>query len=901
MPFALPKNLTYETLSIDKLEDALRVKINTGLSLDEADQRLKIVGKNTLPESQGTSLFTIFLNQFKSTIVIILFAAIVISLLYQHYLDVAIIFSIIVINTIVGLVQEYQAEKSIQALKEMLIPQQKVRRNGKIVTISSTDIVPGDVILISHGDTVPADARIVACTDLQLDESTLTGESMPIYKVNKALSQPTEMADQLNMLFMGTHVVGGEAEAVVVKTGAQTVLGGIAHRISTVVDEEDHFKLKTNELGRVMGAIAIASTGLLFVVGYFVRNFPLDEILIFSVAALVSALPEGLPVILTLILAMSARRMAQKKAIVRRLSATETLAVVDTIITDKTGTLTQNKMTVTELFFPKQSIITVTHQSDSLSFHQDGKEPTPSHFPLQKLLDITGACHHVTREFSAEGDATFSGDPTEIALVTLADKAINSPSYYQRKIKQLVDLPFNQENRWRASLVQYHDDLRTELFVIGSPETVIDKCTHILLPDHKNHLLNSVQKNHLQDQIDQMTSAGARVLALTYATKPTLDKLVQSDIKDLIFVGFVGIIDPPHQDTKAAIASAHQAGVDVIMATGDHPNTARAIGTQLGLISGSTTDAVMTEADIRSISDAKLLKHLDSVKIFARMTPDSKLRLAKLLQKDGRVVAMTGDGVNDAPALKQADIGIGMGKKGTQVAREASDIILSDDNFSTLVTAIEEGRTQFRNVRRTSFFYISTNLAETATLILFLLIGYPMPLLPKQILWLNIVSGGITDLALAAEPMHDNVLKVGPYKKTEPVLDRQNLLFLGLLTLTMIGLATYFFTLYQPQGLEKSRTMLFVVLSLAQIYNMINLRSLKKSIFEIGIFSSKYINIALIVSLVLMLLVTSVPILASIFEFQVLTVAEVIIAAVISLAVILTSEVYKMIKRVHIY
>lgn len=897
MPFSLPKNVAFETLSVSELEKTLKTSFKDGLSAEEVDRRQRIIGKNTLPESQGTSLLIIFLNQFKSTIVVILFAAIVISLLYQHYLDVLIIFSIIVINTIVGLVQEYQAERSIQALKEMLIPQQKVRRNSAVMTISSTDIVPGDVILISHGDTVPADARIVACTDLQIDESSLTGESMPIFKQSSALPQSTTMADQINMLFMGTHVVGGDAEAVVVKTGAQTVLGGIAHRISTVVDEEDHFKLKTNEIGRVMGAIAIVSTGFLFVVGFFVRNFPLDEILIFSVAALVSALPEGLPVILTLILAMSARRMAQKKAIVRRLSATETLAVVDTIITDKTGTLTQNKMTVTELCFPQQSKITITHQSDRLNFHQNGKELTSSHFPLQKLLDITGACHHVTREFTAEGDTAYTGDPTEIALVTLADKAIHSPSYYQRKLKQSIDLPFNQENRWRASLVAYQEDKRTELFVIGSPETVINQCTHILLSDHKSHLLNTTQKRYIQDQIEQMTNAGSRVLAITYASVSPVSKLTQKDIKNLIFVGFVGIIDPPHPDTKAAIASAHQAGVNVIMATGDHPYTARAIGIQLGLIPGSTEDAVMTETDISSISDTKLLKQLDTVKIFARMTPDSKLRLAKLLQKDGRVVAMTGDGVNDAPALKQADIGIGMGKKGTQVAREASDIILSDDNFSTLVTAIEEGRTQFRNVRRTSFFYISTNLAETATLILFLLIGYPIPLLPKQILWLNIVSGGITDLALATEPMHDNVLKVGPYKKSEPVLDRQSLVFLGLLTLTMIVLATYFFTLYQPQGLEKSRTMLFVVLSLAQVYNMINLRSLKKSIFDVGIFSSRTVNLAFIVSLALMLMVTSVPVLAAAFEFQILSFTELILAAVISLAVILTSEVYKAFKR----
>ncbi len=896
----MPNDINLPSAHDQKISDLISkyaVDQKQGLTSKQVARSLEEHGKNILPQSERTSALSILINQFRSTVVVILLVASAISFIYDHPLDGFIIVGIILVNTIVGFIQEYQAEKSIEALKELVVPKTRVRRDGKTQVISSQDVVPGDIILASEGDSVPADARLIKVINLQTDESSLTGESLPITKETDSLSEDTPLAERKNMLWMGTQIVSGECEALVVATGSRTVLGKIAEDLSGVEDEIDHFKVKTNQLGRQMSLIALISTILIFAVGLFVRNFDFQEIFMFSVASLVSALPEGLPVILTVILALSAKRMAQKNAIVRRLSATETLAVVDTIVTDKTGTLTQNIMTVTAIKFPYQPHIDVKHQDTTLSFTQDDFTPTPEHFPLQKLLDITGSCHNVKREYDSDGKENLSGDPTEVALVTLADRAITSPSYYQRKMHQIQDLPFNQEHRWRASAIKYVESDINEIFVIGSPETVLAQCSQILLPDHKAHVFSQDRLDHVQEQIEGLTNQGMRVLAVTYRSHTGKQKIDHENVNNLTFVGLVGLIDPPHPETKSAINKAHQAGIQVIMATGDHPLTAKSIGLELGLIPQKyLPDAIMTETEVVGLTDEELTQKLNKVKIFARMSPSSKLRLATLLQKKGKVVAMTGDGVNDAPALKQADIGIGMGKKGTDVAREASDIVLADDNFATIIHAIEEGRTQLRNVRRTSFFYVTTNFAESITLIIFLFFGLPMPLLPKQILWLNLVTGGITDFALATEPVHNDVLSAKPSRITEGILNKKNLPFLGLITLTIAAIASIFFLIYMPQGLAKARTIIFIVLSLSQIYNMFNMRSLKDSIFSVGFFTSRNLNIALVVSIILMLLVVYLPFLSTLFEFTPVTLIDLIACSLASLMVIVVGEGYKRIK-----
>jgi P-type Ca2+ transporter type 2C len=870
---------------------ALGSSRESGLTDNEVVKRHEQFGRNVLPQAKRKPAWMIFLTQFKSTIVYILVIAAVISFLYDHLLDAYIIAGIILVNAIVGFFQEFQAEKSIEALKKLIIPQTQVKRNGKLVTVSSHELVPGDIIVCDEGDHVPADARLFKVTNAQVDESSLTGESLPVHKTLEPVEENTPLAERTPMVWMGSLVVAGSFEAVVVHIGTQTMLGGIAKNLTTITEEIDHFKVKADELGKHMGLMAVASTILIFLIGFFVRDFGFEEIFMFSIATLVSAMPEGLPVILTVVLALSAKRMAKRNAIVRRLSATETLAVVDTIVTDKTGTLTQNVMSVTAIGLPYQVDLVIEMEDESPQFIQGDTKPTIEHYPLQKILDIAGSCHAVKREFASDGTESYDGDPTEIALVTLADRAVSSQLYYQEKIQQIADVPFNQENKWRASLVEYAEGGQA-LMAVGSPETILAASSQILLPDHKIHALDEDRYAHIQEHILRLTQQGMRVLALTYKDTEGMESLVSDDVHSMVFVGLVGIIDPPRPETKAAVMAATKAGIQVIMATGDHPVTARAIGEQLGLIT-SDEQKVITQVEFDAMSDQELGEIMDSTFIFARMTPSAKLRLASVLQDNGRVVAMTGDGVNDAPALKKADIGISMGKNGTDVAREASDIILTDDNFATIISAVEEGRTQLRNVRRTSFFYVTTNVAATLTLTLFLLLGLPLPLLPKQILWLNLVTAGITDIALATEPMHDDVLSARPRKKSEPILNKQVLPFLLTISLAIVLLAMFFFLWYHSQGLIKARTMLFVVLSATQIYNMFNMRSIKKSIFKLGFFSSKNINIAMAFSFLMLFLVIYMPGLNTIFGFEPLPFIDLVAGMMASLVIVVVGEGYK--------
>ncbi len=885
--------MTPHSLSVEKLLQHYQTNLEKGLRDEQVLSRFKRFGRNTLPDPDHRSPLHIFLLQFKSTIFLILFIAALISFINKHYLDVYIILGILIANAIVGFIQEFQAERSIEALKHLIIPKVSVRRNGKEIIISSHELVPGDVVLLKEGDHIPADARIVECHSLQSNESSITGESLPVNKDPNVLDEKTPMAERLNMLWMGSSIVSGKCIAIVTDIGQNTALGAIALSLKQIKDKDDHFKVKTNELGRQMATVAVSTVVLVFIVGFFIRKFSLDEILMFSIASLVSAIPESLPIILTLVLAMSAKRMVSRNALVRRLSATETLAVIDTIITDKTGTLTENKMSVSSIALPYQPLVEVTYEDSRALIDQAGSTPTDKHYPLQKALDIAGSCHSVQRVFDSDGTEVFEGDPTEVALVRLADCSTKSTSYYQQSIHQIDDMPFNQLNRWRATLVEYQEAKDQQIFVVGSPETVLAQTTQVLLPDHQTHPIDHDRYQTIQDQIEQLSQKGMRVLALTYKKVQNSSKVENEQITELVFVGLVGLIDPPRVESKDAIATAHKAGIRVVMATGDHPVTARAIGKQLELIEENDPDCVMTEAEFSQLSDKEVKERLEKVRIFARMTPAAKLRLATIYQDSGHVIAMTGDGVNDAPALKQADIGISMGKNGTDVAREASDIVLADDNFASIVAAIEEGRTQFRNVRRTSFFYVTNNLAETLSMVIFLIIGLPIPLLPKQILWLNLVAAGVTDFALATEKSHDDVLTSKPKSKDEPILNKYLIPYLFISVVMIMTLSVIFFITYLPQGVEKARTIVFIILSLSQVYNVFNMRSLKRSVFSMGLFTSKNINIAVLVSLTLMLSALYIPFLKSIFNFAHVTLLDLLICMAAPSAIFGFSEIYK--------
>jgi P-type Ca2+ transporter type 2C len=847
-----------------------------GLSQLEVSQRLERYGHNTIPDPSSRSPLVIFLLQFKSTLVYILLAAAIISFVYQHYLDVYVILGVIILNAIVGFIQEFRAERSIQALKRLIIQEAKVIREGNVVITSVHDLVPGDLIVLEEGDRIPADGRVILVKNAQTDESALTGESLPVTKSADTLSVNTPLAEQKNMVWTGTSMTRGSLQAVITATAANTMLGQIAKDLQSIEGKADHFMQKTNTLSKQMTVIALITTLLTFLIGYFLRGFPFEEIFVFAVASLVSGIPEGLPVVLTVVLAMSAHRMAQKKAIVRRLSATETLSVVDTIITDKTGTLTQNKMTATTIQFPYQPVITARYGEKTVELTQGNDKPTTNHHPLQTLLHIASSCHSVRREVLPDEAVELIGDPTEKAYVVLADRASSASLITSPPPHQITDLPFSQDHRWRASLIQGHAD-ENMIAVIGAPETVIAHCDRILMPDHHIHKFDHKHRDDIDAQLKELAGQGIRILTFAYKYVASEKKdLDHDEITDMVYLGLVGIVDPPRDEVPAAIMTANKAGVTTYMATGDHPDTARAIAKQIGLLPEKDMKPVVTGIELEVMSDDEIRLCALTNHVFARMTPRAKLRLATVLQNQGKIVAMTGDGVNDAPALKQAHIGIAMGKNGTDVARESADIILSDDNYATIIVAIEEGRTQFRNIRRTSFFYVITNFAESLSLIVFLSIGLPIPLLPKQILWLNLVTSGVTDIALATEPIHDDVLNGPPRNAKENILNRTVLPLLLGFTSFMVILSLIVYLLFAPDGEAKGRTGVFTVLAITQLFNLLNMRSLKKSVFSIGIFSNRNVTIAIITSFILLLLVLYLPPMQVLFEFATLSAMELV-------------------------
>jgi len=773
----------------------------------------------------------------------------------------------------------------------MLVTKIQVKRQGRVMEIPQEEIVVGDLILLQEGSKVPADARILKSHNCWVVESTLTGESFPVEKKEQTLQTNVLLADRNNMLFTGTMVVQGAVEAIVTATGIQTELGKIASSLQTISTAKEHFSQKMTVLIKQMGTIAVVSAIVTFTVGYFIRKFELVDIIIYSIATLVSALPEGLPIVLVIVLAVGAQRMAQKNAIVRKLSATEALGVVSVIITDKTGTLTMNTMSAKQVYLLNQPLIEIKNdQKNKLSFTQQG-EPLSLYENeyLKKLVAITGVCHQVkiTDELKINYN-TLLGDPTEKALFFMALQAGFGSFEPKHKPQVLDDLPFQQHLRLRGCLVEVNQ--KKEYFVLGAPERVLERC------QKTKQEYQEIEKN-----MADMSSSGLRVIGL--ASFPASQNQKTLNAQDLptnqgTFIGLVGLYDPPRPEVKQALIEARDAGIKVVMATGDHPQTALAIAKEIGLVPQDELNyPVFTENDLAEVDDQKFSQLLEQSQVFARLTPQTKMRMAQVFKNMGQIVAMTGDGVNDAPALKKADVGIAMGITGTDVAREASKIVLTDDNFASIVAAVGEGRTQFNNLRRTSMFLIMTNIAESSALLIALLLGFPLPLLPIQILWLNVITGGMTDFALSLEPAHSDSMKHPPRSPKENILTKSVLPLIGMVTIVTTGLCLITFYLFLPQGLDKARTALFVVLSCSQLLNMLNLRSLKRSIFDMGMFSNKAVIFTLIGAVTLLLLAVGFPPIQNALQFTNLTSKEFVLLGVASSTIFITAELVKRLTR----
>ncbi|NVM31582.1 MAG: HAD-IC family P-type ATPase, partial [Candidatus Helarchaeota archaeon] len=861
-----------------------------GLSDEDAENRLQIYGPNELPEKKGKHPVLIFLRQFNNILTYVLILAAVISYISDpHYLiDVYIITAVIVINSIMGFIQENKAERAIQALKKLIVPFAKVYREGKLKRIKSRELVPGDIILLEDGDKIPADARLMEIKNFRTIEASQTGESFPIDKNTEILPVNTLLADRKNMVWMGTYVASGEAKAIVSGTGIHTSISKIALAIEKIKRGKGHLEQKVSRLVKQIGIIAVTGAILTFLIAFFIRGYYFFETFSFTLASLVSGIPEGLPIVLVIVLSIGATRMARKCAIVRRLPAVETLDATTLIATDKTGTLTQNTMNIQKILLLNEEEISVTGigWEPVGEFFQKNKEIKPFENPrLFKLLHIAAICNNARLlkgdEDNEDNDCFVEvcscmgaqdlehkegyrviGDPTEAALVVVGEKAGLYKDDLFKKVRLLDSMPFNPNLKYRASLISGEAQKR-EIYVVGAPEVVLSYSSGLLKNDGMSELTNH-ERQEISLQMESLAEGAMRVLGLAYKeVSEEIKNLKEELINDLVFVGIVGIIDPPRVGVEEAIARTRKAGIRVIMQTGDHRNTAIAIAKKIGLIDESNLSGkyplAFTETELAQMSEEVFEDAVQQVSVFARISPNMKLRIVKTLQKQGQIVAMTGDGVNDAPALKQADIGISMGMIGTEVAREASEVVLADDNFATIVDAVIEGRIIFTNIRQTTTHLITTSISEDVTIISSLLIGLPLPLLPIHILWLNLVTDGTGDIALATEPGHEDVLEEPPRKGKENILSKDMFKLIIMFVIIMsVGDIFLFSLYYNPANhdatIKLAMSVAFLSMMFSQLFNLWNMRSLKQSIFRIGFFTNKYVNLDFIISIGFVLL-----------------------------------------------
>ncbi len=880
---------------------------SSGLEKKEAKERLSKNGPNKINQEDANHPLIIFLRQFKSGLIYVLIVAGVIAAIFGKWIDAYVIMGIILGNSILGFVQEYKAERAIASLMEMIVSTTKVLREGELLEVPTEHLVVGDVVLLEEGDKVPADMRIIKTKNFRTREASLTGESSPKGKNTEKIESDASLGDRKNMVWMGTFVAEGSAKCMVVATGNDTVFGKIAEDMEDIDKGGGHFEERISILAKQMAVFAFSGAALIFLISIIKSGIGLtdgieafEEPLFASIAALVSGIPEGLPAIAIIVLAVGATRMAKRNAVIRKLSATETLGVADHILSDKTGTITQNTMTVKRIVFPETETVTVSGEGwePKGKFYRKSEMISPLEDPdLDKLLHIAEICNkaELSHEEDDKENCKIIGDPTEGGLVVLAEKAGLRKDVVAGKEEKLDDMPFSSKLKMRASLIKIKED--KEIYVVGAPEAIVEKSSETIV-DGKIVKLNKERKGKIVSKINEMSDEAMRTIALAYRkVSDKTDQINERDINDLVLVGVVGMIDPPKPGVQEAVEKAKQAGIRVIMVTGDHKNTAAAIAKKVGIAKEEKGKypVAMDQSDLERISEVEFRDKVKHVNVFSRLTPHMKLKIAKTLQEEGAIIAMTGDGVNDAPAVKQADIGISMGIMGTDVTREAGDIVLTDDNFASIVNAIEEGRIVFENTRKASSSLITSNFGEIGTIITSIILGFPLPILPTQILWVNLVTDGVMGIPLVLEPGHGDILKSKPRDKDENILTKEILPYFVIMMVLMAGIAIFIFDLFYEGGanLTKARTGAFSVIAFTQLFNAVNLRSIDKSIFKIGLFSNKFIIMGFLLGVFLQMAVIMIPGLREVFQFETLSLSEIGLIALLSSSVFWVGELYK--------
>lgn len=879
--------MNYHNLSTQDTAKVLHTSVDSGLTSKEAGKRIHEYGENVLESKKNKSILYKFFAQFKDfMIAILIIAAIVsfvISLLEGHadFVDPIIIFTIIILNAVLGVLQETKAEKSLEALKNMSAPTATVFRDGSLSIIASKDLVPGDIIHLETGHFVPADARLLTSVNLKVDESALTGESHAIEKnAEKIYSEETPLADRRNIVFATSIVTYGRGSAIVTDTGMHTEVGHIAKLIMVDDTPDTPLQKRLANTGKVLGIAALLICLAIFLLGTIQGRPPFDMFMT-SVSLAVAAIPEGLPAIVTIMLSLGVSRMAKKNAVIRKLPAVETLGSATVICSDKTGTLTQNKMTVTDVF--------------SVS----GRE----------ILDSKDACHILTLGSLCNDSAlkvtkseiTANGEPTENAIILAACKIGINKAKLDLNNKRLAEIPFDSSRKLMTTVNKMESG---EILCItkGAPDVLLAKCTHYY-DKGKISPLTSNKRAVINKYNSDMAKRALRVLAVAYKETSTVPKGTALTESALVFTGLIGMIDPPREEAKEAVSVCKRAGIKPVMITGDHITTACAIAKQLGILEGH--DKAITGTELSAMSEESLGNNIDEYSVFARVTPEHKVRIVKAFQKKGNVVAMTGDGVNDAPALKTADIGCAMGLSGTDVAKNAADMILTDDNFATIVSAVQEGRGIYQNIRKAIHFLLSSNIGEILTIFAAILLGLPSPLLAVQLLWVNLVTDSLPAISLGVEPATKDIMNNKPISPKTGMFANGlvfKILFEGLLigslALTAFILGYRYDLGGSSDSLTLGRTMAFAVLSLSQLFHSFNMRS-DKSILKIGIFSNMKHVLSFIICAILLSAVIMFEPLAMIFKVVPLNAKQWITVIILSFMPILVVEAQKRVNNNH--
>lgn len=883
-----------------ELEKELKTSLSSGLTASSAKEKLETHGPNELKAEEGTSLLSKFIDQFKDPLTLILIAAAVLSAVLGDLVETGIILAIVIINALLSVYQEGKAEEAVEALQKMSSPHAKVIRDGKEMELNASELVPGDLVALEAGDIVPADLRLIESSNLQIDESSLTGESVPVEKdASIDFNEEREIGDRDNYAHSSTIVSYGRAKGLVTATGQNTEIGKIASSLSNQADELTPLQVRLNSLSKTLGLIILAVCAVVLAVG-LLRGYELLEMIMMAISLAVAAIPEGLSAIVTIVLSLGMTRMAEKNAIVKKLLAVETLGTVTTICSDKTGTLTQNEMTVQRIHVDGKDIDVAGTGYDPVGdFSIDGRPFEDEDAPSLYTLVSIGALTNDASLVEEDGLYSIIGDPTEGALLSLAGKKGLKRKDLEEKYPRIEEIPFDSDRKMMTTFHNNFIEGKVVSFTKGAPDIIIEKCTKKLV-DGKVTDFTEAEKTQVMEETTSYAKDALRTLAYAFRSYDSLPgEINSSEIeKDMIFVGFTGTIDPARPEAKEAIKECKSAGIDVVMITGDHIDTAVAIAKDLGI--AESADQAILGRELNSMTEDELREVVKTKNVFARVSPENKVQIVNALKANGHIVSMTGDGVNDAPALKRADIGVAMGITGTDVAKSTAEVILTDDNFATIVHAVEEGRIIYNNIKNFVSFLLSCNIGEVLVIFLAIVFGLPVPMTAIQLLWINLVTDSFPALALGVEKGTKDIMEEKPRDPKEPLLDKDTSIVIAIqsIAITIATLGAYYYGI-KTYGLdsEGSRTLAFATLITSELLRAYSARNADHTLGEIGVFTNKTMVIATFASFALMVIVLYVPFLADLFDVIAPSIRDWAMIIGLSIIPLILGEIRKKIMR----